>query len=440
MSEARAAVSIDAGSAARGRAGGLLLAALLLAALGLPGCRKDAAPTVEVTVQAEKPDHGPISEKIAADAVLAPIAQAAIAPRISAPVKKFYVQRGARVKEGELLAVLENADLSAAALDNEGSYEAAQAAYATTTKAQVPEDAQRAELDLAQAKANLELSQSIVDSRKQLFSEGAIPGRDLDTARAALVQAQAACNTAKLHLQSVQQVSREASLKAAHGQLASAEGKLKGARAQVSYAELRSPINGVVTDRPLFAGETAPAGTPLITVMDTSSLLAKAHVAQSLAQQMKVEDEAEVRVPGIDRPVKASVSLISPALDPGSTTVEVWLKIDNRSEALKAGTPVKAIITGKTASNAWKIPRTAILTAQDGGQSVLVMGSDGTAHRKAGTVGLSDGVEVQILTGLAPTDQVITVGAYGLDEGTKVKVGAAEGGDAKPAPGDHGEP
>src|SRR5579859_3500690 len=124
-------------------------------------------------------------------------------------------------------------------------------------------------------------------------------------------------------------VTRESALKSAQGQLSSAEGKLKGADAQVSYSEIHSPINGVVTDRPLFAGETAAAGAPLLTVMDTSSLLAKSHVAQSVVQQMKVGDATQIQVPGITDPVAAKVSLISPALDPGSTTVEVWLKIDN---------------------------------------------------------------------------------------------------------------
>ena len=136
----------------------------------------------QVTVQAAHPEQGPIAEHITADAVLAPLAQAAIEPKISAPVRKFYVQRGSRVKAGELLATLENNDLAAAAMDNQGSYMAAQAAYATTTKAQVPEDTLKAESDLAQAKANLDLNLSIVKSRKQLFAEGAIPGRDLDTA------------------------------------------------------------------------------------------------------------------------------------------------------------------------------------------------------------------------------------------------------------------
>lgn len=443
MKEMIATVSIAAFAALAPRAlrsaRWMLASAIVLPLILLPGCKKEETPTPEVTVQAEHPERGTMAEHITADAILAPLAQAAIAPKISAPVKKFYVQRGARVNEGELLATLENSDLAAAAQDNKGTYEAAQAAYATATKAQVPEDTQKAELDVEQAKANLSLNTSIVNNRKQLFAEGAIPGRDLDTAQAALVQAQAAYETAARHLESVKSVSREAALKSAQGQLKSAEGKYKGAAAQVAFSEIRSPIKGVVTDRPLFAGETVAAGAALITVMDTSTLLAKSHVAQSVAQRMKVGDEASIQVPGIADPVPAKISLISPALDPGSTTVEVWLKIDNKAGTLKVGTPVKVSITGRSVSDALKIPASAVLTGQDGSKSVMVMGSDNTAHRKPVTLGIQDGDDVQVTNGLAPTDTVITTGAYGLDEGAKVKVGPAEGDDAKPAAGKGGE-
>jgi multidrug efflux pump subunit AcrA (membrane-fusion protein) len=404
----------------------LLLGALTLPMVLLPGCKKEAAPETQVTVQAEHPEQGAMAEHIVADAVLAPLAQAALAPKISAPVRKFYVQRGDRVKAGQLLATLENNDLAAAAMDNKGTYMAAEAAFATATKAQVPEDMQKAESDEAEAKANLDLNLSIVKSRKQLFAEGAIPGRDLDTAEAALVAAQAAHRAAAMHLASLRSVSRAAALNAAQGQLTSAEGKYKGAEAEVGYSEIRSPIDGVVTDRPLFAGETAAAGAPLLTVMETSSLLAKTHLAQSVAQRMKLGDEATVSVPGVAEPVSAKVALISPALDPGSTTVEVWLKIDNKAGALKVGTPVKVSITGRTVAQAWKIPASSILTAQDGSKSVMVVGADGTAHRKPVTLGLQDAEDVQITSGLAPGDLVITGGAYGLDDGAKVKVGAAD--------------
>jgi multidrug efflux pump subunit AcrA (membrane-fusion protein) len=411
----------------------------LILFVAIAGCsNKEATPAIEVEVQAAHPVLGSITAHVAADAVLAPLAQAAIAPKISAPVRKFYVQRGAHVKAGELLAVLENRDLTAAVLDNEGSYTLAKAAYEASTRAQVPEDYQKAELDYTQAKANLDLNQSIVNSRKQLFAEGAIPGRDLDTAVAALVQAQAAYDAANKHLESMKSVTREASLKEAQGQLTSAEGKYKGAEAQVSYSEIRSPINGVVTDRPLFAGETAAAGAPLLTVMDTSALLAKVHISQLLAQRLQLGDTASITVPGLDDPVPAKVSLISPALDPGSTTVEVWLRIENKNGQLKVGTPVHAAIASKAIQNALKVPVNAILAAQDGSKSVMVIGADGSAHKKPVEVGIQDGGEVQITNGLSPSDNVINQGAYGLDEGTKVKLAAASGED-KPSAGKSGD-
>ena len=336
------------------------------------------------------------------------------------------------MKAGQLLAVLENADLVGGAQDNKGAYEAAQAAYATATKAQVPEDVQKAETDFAQAKANLDLNTSIVNNRKQLFTEGAIPGRDLDTAQAALVQAQAAYDTASKHLESMQKVNREAELKTAQGQLTSAQGKYKAAAAQVSYTEIRSPINGIVTDRPLYAGETPAGGSALITVMDTSSLLAKAHIAQSLSQQMKPGDEASISVSGIADPVPAKVALISPALDPGSTTVEIWIKVDNKHGELKVGTPVKVSITGRTVENALKVPVSSILTGDDGSKSVMVIGSDSTAQKKPVQTGIQDGEDIQITQGLTASDMVITVGAYGLDKGTKVKIGKADEDEDKP--------
>lgn len=416
------------------------VAAYLLALpilISVTGCKKaEPTPDVVVSVEVQKPTVGPISEEITGDAILAPLAQAALAPKISAPVRKFYVQRGAHVKAGELLVTLEAGDLAGAALDSKGTYTAAEATYQQTTKAQVPEDTQKAELDLAQAQANLDLNKSIVSGRKKLFQEGAIPGRDLDTALAALVQAQAAYDTAKKHLDSVQSVTRAAANKNAEGQLDSAKGRYEGAEAMLSYASLRSPIDGVVTDRPLFAGETAQAGTPVVTVMDTSSLIAKVHLSQAAAQRMKIGDKVEVKVPGVDDPIEGAVSLISPALDPGSTTVEVWVKLKNLDGKLRVGTAVHLAIAGRTVPNALQVPTEAIVPGKDGnGLAVMVMSSDGTAHLKPVQIGIKLPETTQILSGISTSDLVITSGGYGIDNGTKVKVGAADD-DAKPAAGE----
>jgi HlyD family secretion protein len=401
--------------------------ALVLAFLSstvITGCKKpaDDTPQTVATIEAEHPEIGDISEHVIADAALSPLAQAAISPKISAAVRAFYVQRGSKVKAGQLLAVLENRDLSAQALDNKGQYTAAQATFEIQTKAQVPEEYEKAQLEVAQAKAQLQLQTEIAASRQKLFQQGAVAGRDYDTAVAALAQAQSTYDVALNHLRALSNVSNAATKQLAQGQLTSAKGKYEAAEAQKSYSEIRSPVAGVVTDRPLFPGETASVGTPLITVMDTSSLLAKVHLSQTVAQRLKAGDDATVSIPGIDQPVAGKVALISPALDPGSTTVEVWIKVTNSTGAYKAGTPVRVSIAGRIVLHAIKVPLSSVLTAEDGTKSVMTVSSDSTAHKVSVQLGITDGEDVQITQGLNGSETVITNGAYGLSDGSKVSI------------------
>ncbi len=394
----------------------------------MTACKKTAeeVPAASVEVQAAHPRIAPISEEITADAILAPLAQAAIAPKISAPIRALYVQRGSHVRQGQLLMSLEDKDLRGSALDSQGSLLQARATFATAIRATLPEEVQKAQLDVDQARANLEVADRTAKERKRLFAEGAIAGRDTDTAIAAAVQARATYDMAVKHLSSVRETTSAAITQSAQGQLTSAEGRYGSAEAQVSYANLRSPISGVVTDRPFFAGETAPAGTAVITVMDTSSLLAKLHLSQVSAQKLAPGGEAEVSVPGIEDTLKAVVSFISPALDPGSTTVEVWLKLRNTDNKLKVGTPVHAVITGDTVEKALQIPVSALLPAQNGSSSVMVVGGDGGAHKRPVKVGIRTPEQVQILSGLTVADNVIVEGSYGMDDGTKVTVGTGK--------------
>ena len=82
-----------------------------------------------------------------------------------------------------------------------------------------------------------------------------------------------------------------------------------------------------------------------------------------------------------------------------------------------------AVIYGATVKDALQVPAAAIVPSADGGTSVMVINPDGTAHKKAVTVGIRTPEMVQILAGLEADDMVITEGGYGLDNGTRVKVG-----------------
>jgi HlyD family secretion protein len=401
-----------------------LAASITVVASGL-GCssEKPAEPTVSVQVVPAK--KATIEQTVTSEAVLYPLAQSAIVPKISAPIKAFYVNRGGKVHAGQLLATLENRDLAAAAQDNQGAYDQAQAAYTIATASTLPEEIQKAQGDTQAAKVALEAEQKLYDSRQDLYKQGALPRKDLDQAAVALTQAKNQYELAQRHLDALMAVSKQQELKSAAGQLQSAKGKYLGAAAQLSYSEIRSPINGVVTDRSLYPGEMAAAGTPLLTVMDTSSVIARAHIPQDQAALLKLGDKAAITVPGEQDPIEGKVTVLSPALDPNSTTVEVWVQAKNPKGRLRPGTSVQISMLARAVPNSLVVPAAAVLTSPDGSNYVMVAGSDNKAHQKTLKTGIKQGDQVQVVEGLAEGERVITSGAYGLPDNTKIRIEAS---------------
>jgi multidrug efflux pump subunit AcrA (membrane-fusion protein) len=372
----------------------------LAAGLLLSGCKTatpaEDAPTV--TVQVGAAEIQPIQLKVIADAVLYPQDQAAIVPKIIAPVKKFYVQRGSPVKKDQLLAELENQDLAGAQLKSQGGLQQAQITY----EMQV----QKVEQDTKLAKQTLDAQQRLYDSRQALYKEGAISAKDVEDASVALTQARNAYELAQ----------KQADLKVAEAQRDAAKGDKASADAQVSYTKILSPIDGVVTDRPNYAGETPAAGAPLITIMDLSQIVARVHISQLDASRLKAGDDATILVPGQGPTLKAKVTLVSPALDPNSTTVEVWVQAPNPGGRMKPGVSARVTMIGLTVPKAIVAPVAALLTATDGVTSMIVLDTDNKPHKKKVKVGIRDGGDVQITEGLQGGERVVTVGAFELDK------------------------
>jgi HlyD family secretion protein len=422
-----------------GRAG-TFLALGMAVCLAATGCGKGEKPEApEVTVQAAPAATADISRVVNTEGIIFPVAQSAITPKINAPVRKFYVVRGQKVRQGQLLATLENRDLSAAALDNKGAYEQAEAAYSTSIGATLPEENAKAELDVQTAQQELDAQQKLFNSRQDLFKQGALPRKDLDAAAVSLAQARSAYNIAKRHLDGLNAVGKQGAIKTANGQLTSAKGKLLNSEAQLSYSEVRSPISGFITDRPLYPGEMASTAAPLLTVMDISQVIAKAHIPQSDALQLHKGDAATVSLAGLDKPINGKVSLISPALDPNSTTVEVWVQAANANQQLRPGTTAQIAITAQTIKDALVVPSAALLNAKGDAAQVMVVDGQSQASSRDVRTGIQTGQQVQIVSGLKPGEMVVTAGAYGLPDKTKVKIEKPESESAGQGAKDNGD-
>ncbi len=400
-----------------------VLALSLCAWSTLQGCRETPPePEPTVSVRTTEAKRGPITLSISAEAVVYPLEQAILSPKITSTIKKFYVQRGAPVTRGQLLAELENADLAGTAEQSKGEFEQAEAGYATTTGASLPQQLQKAELDAAASKSAYDAQKKLYDARKDLFDQGAISRRDLDSAEVAMAQARSQNEQAQRQLMDLQHLGKELALKSAGGQLSAAKGKYLNAKAQLSYSEIRSPIDGVVTDRPLFQGELAAANQPILTVMNTSKLIAKAHISQEQAMQLKAGNPAELKLAGWKEPIPGRLTLISPAVDPGSTTIEIWVEAVKPNPALKPGMNVEVSATAASVSDALVVPTPAVLKTPEGKDYVLLAGSDKKAHQVNVRIGIRTNELVEILSGLKEGDRIVTQGGYAVPDGTTINI------------------
>jgi HlyD family secretion protein len=399
----------------------LPIAALLIL---LSACAKKEAPATEAPapVQVTAVTQNTIRRTIAGDGALYPLDQANVMPKITAPVQKFYVNRGDHVKQGQLLAVLENRDLVAAAAEGKGGVDQAESNFRTTAGATVPEAVVKAQTDLDSARESRDAAKKVVDSREQLFKQGALAGKLLDDAQVAYAQANSQYRSADEHLKALQSVSKEEQIKGAAAQVQTAKSHYDGQEAQVAYSRILSPIGGVISDRPLNAGEMANPGSPIVSVMDISHVIARINIPEGDATAAKVGQKVVITQADNTEGVEGKVKVVSPAADANTTTVQVWVDVPNPGEQLKPGTSVHAVIVAEEFKAATVVPAAAILPGEEGGTAVLTVSSDSTVRRKTVKVGVREGNQVQILSGVTPGEEVVVVGGLGLDDKAKVKV------------------
>jgi multidrug efflux pump subunit AcrA (membrane-fusion protein) len=401
-----------------------LAAGALIAVTLASGCgkKKEAAAEEEAPtpVQVEDARRGPIDHIVTADAVLYPINQANVMPKISAPVKRVLVNRGDHVKANQVVAELESRDLAAAVGESKGQLEQAQANYEVTSAATAVDDRTKAQADVQSAQQTLEAAKKVYESRVELVKEGALAQKLADDAKVAMVQAQSTFDTAQRHLQILNQVGQREQIRGAQAQVDAAKAHLESSAAQLSYAEIRSPISGIVADRPVYPGEMPASGTALLSIVDISQVVARANIPVKEASAIKVGRPATIAGP--DGDIAGKVIVVSPAVDPSTTTVEVWVQAMNPGEKLKPGATVHLSIKAETLTDVIIVPAAALLNSDTGTDKVMVAGADGLAHERVINVGVRQGDNVEITSGVQEGEKVIVSGGLGLEDKAKIKI------------------
>jgi membrane fusion protein (multidrug efflux system) len=204
------------------------------------------------------------------------------------------------------------------------------------------------------------------------------------------------------------------------------------ARLQLSYTDIRSPIDGTVTQRlnvvkvgntvtPPASGRIDSADSTLFVVEDLDTLILRVNVPERELAKLSVGQPAELgfdAVPG--RSFIGKIALISPYVDAGTATFGVRIQVTDKEGLLRPGMFARVAIVYERKTDALQIPRTALLEG-DGPPKVFVV-KDGKAAERPVQLGLSNGAWVEVVSGLTDGDQVVVVGQGAVKPGAEVRI------------------
>jgi HlyD family secretion protein len=351
--------------------GGLLIAAAVALvawrithALAKPEAAPSTIPTVSVTEVGVSavPSTVSIIGTIAARYDM-PIGVEGDGGRVTA----VYVEAGDHVKQGQVLAHLNNSVLEPQVTNLEAA--------------------------LDQAKAEAELAEAEYQRARAVGSSGALSAEETQRRKSSAVTA------------------------GAHVKVASAQ--LAEARARLARADVRAPANGIILTRNVEVGQTSmPGGEALFRLSKDGETELRGQVAEQDLPLLKIGQLVDVKLTGTAKVYQGRIRLLGAVIDPATRlgTVKIALTPDPN---LRPGAFARAEVTVSNAERT-VLPQTAVLN-DDKGNYVLIVNAQGKVERRSVKVtGMVSG-GVTIGEGISPTDQIVTTAGGFLQEGETVK-------------------
>ncbi|MDY7225991.1 efflux RND transporter periplasmic adaptor subunit [Hyalangium rubrum] len=369
---------------------GILLGALVAAMVGCDGQKAEApaAPQAEapVALSAENVTRAEV-RKLESGPVISGSLQARRAATLRAEVGgallEMKVEQGQAVKRGELLARIDDATLQDQLI-------------AARSAARVAENA-------------LQVSKAEEERNGKLAQAGVITQRDFDRVKLAREQAEA--------------------------QLSEAQARLALSQEQLARTRISAPFDGAVSERQANAGDVIAPGTPLVTVVDPTSLRLEAAVPAEHAGKLQAGTPVDFRVSGYgDQGFTGKIERVNPVVDPTTGQVRIYVAIPNVEQSLLAGLFAQGRVASES-REALSVPVGAV-DLRTASPTVLRV-KDGKVERAQVELGLRDDVaqRVEVRSGLQAGDVVVMGSARELAEGTRVEVAQAPAQPAQPTQG-----
>jgi RND family efflux transporter MFP subunit len=212
-----------------------------------------------------------------------------------------------------------------------------------------------------------------------------------------------------------------AQLDVAKAQAAQTESRIEELKLALSNTKIISPVNGFVGRRNLDPGAFAGTNSPVLSVVDISTVRMVANLVERDFRRVQPGLQASVEVdafPG--EHFTGKVSRVSPVFDAATRTAAMEIEVPNPGYRLKPGMYARVALTIDRQADALTVPRSAVLDLE--GQRGVYVVDELVAHFRPVRTGLQDAERMQILEGVGEGEQVVTTGALAIKDGDRVQL------------------
>jgi RND family efflux transporter MFP subunit len=308
-----------------------------------------------------------------------------VSPGVAGKVVDVRVSPGEHVTKGQVIALLDNRQL-------------------TEQLRQARAKVLIAKAGVEQARTNLLLSQNTEARTASLVAQDVGAQKDL-------VAAKSQVDTAV------------AQMAAARAQVEDAVGAEGAVKATLTYTVVKSPISGEVAQRYLNISDTADTVTPIVQIVDLDQIIVDAALPTSQPAKIRIGETAVITSKALpDLHLSGTVQSINPVTDNQGTTVGIRIICRNLDHALKEGMPVIASIVTALHPHALTVPSSAVVAdPQMADRHMVYLYKDGKINRVNVSTGIQKDSRTEILSGLNAGQQIVATGAYGIPDGTEVE-------------------
>ena len=358
-----------------------------------------------VSVGVAKVERKALGRTLTLSSELVPFQEIDVYAKESGFVRKLNVDYGSRVKEGDVMAVLEIPELESQLQQDDAAIKAAS------------DQISRAQHELGRVQAQGKVLHLQYDRLNGVAKSkpGLVAQQEVDDAESKDLAAQA------------QVEATQAGVEAAQSQLVQAQAKRQHDQVLFDYSKITAPFSGVVTQRFANLGTLVQAGTssstqamPLVRLSQDDLFRLVIPVPESYVHYIRIGDPVQVSVPSLNRTFPGKVTRFSVDVKEDTRTMHTEVDVSNPSHVLIPGLYAEATITLENKSAALAVPLQAVDHAGDQ-TSVYVVNPSGKIEVRRVTLGIQTATAAEVLSGLEEGEMVIVSDHSGLKAGQEVR-------------------